>query len=101
MQDTQHSELERRIRKKVTRRARARLGLRWHALVFALVNLALFALNMMFTPLLPWFVWPLVGWGIALALHAFATLSGPSADEDAIEAQVQRELTRRATTVIR
>jgi hypothetical protein len=101
MEDTERRELERRIRAKATSKARAKVGLRWHALVFVLVNVLLYAINMMFTPLVPWFIWPLGGWGIALALHAFATVSGPRVDEDAIEAEVQRELARRTASASR
>jgi hypothetical protein len=101
MNDRERAELERQIRAKALSKARAKVGLRWHALVFALVNVLLYAINMMFTPLVPWFIWPLSGWGIALALHAFATVSGPRVDEDAIEAEVQRELARRTASASR
>jgi hypothetical protein len=95
MDDSERIELERRIRAKAVRRARGRLALRWHALVFVLVNALLYVVNMMTTPLLPWFLWPLCGWGVALALHAFAMVSGPRVDHDAIEAEIERELARR------
>jgi hypothetical protein len=101
MNDRERADLERQIRAKALSKARAKVGLRWHALVFALVNVLLYAINMMFTPLVPWFIWPLCGWGIALALHAFATVSGPSVDHDAIEAEVQRELARRTASASR
>jgi len=101
MDDKERRDLERRIRAKATSKARVKVGLRWHALVFVLVNVLLYTINMMFTPLVPWFIWPLGGWGIALALHAFATVSGPRIDEDAIEAEVQRELARRSSAASR
>ena len=95
MERTEQNELERKIRAKVLRKARARLGFRWHLAVFVLVNAALFALDMVFTPHVRWFLWPLGGWGVALGLHAFAVFQGPAIDEDALEAEVQRELARR------
>lgn len=98
MNDSDRRDLERRIRAKAVSKARAKLGLRWHALVFVLVNALLYVVNMMTTPLLPWFVWPLCGWGVALLLHAFATVSGPRMDADAIEEEVQRELARRTAS---
>ena len=101
MEDKERKDLERRIRAKAVGRARAKVGFRWHAMAFVLINVLLYAINMMFTPLLPWFMWPLAGWSIALAFHAFATFSGPAIDQDAIEAEVQRELSRRTTTIIR
>ena len=101
MNDSEQSDLVRRIRAKAQRKARAKVGLRWHALVFVLINTLLYVVNMMVTPLLPWFLWPLCGWGVALLLHAFATVSGPRVDHDAIEAEVQRELARRAAPASR
>jgi cytochrome c biogenesis protein CcdA len=94
MESNERSQMERDIRAKVVRRARARLGFRWHLTVFVLVNLALYALDMSFTPNVRWFLWPLGGWGIALGLHAFAVFQGPAIDEAALEAEVQRELSR-------
>jgi hypothetical protein len=46
-----------------------------HAVVFALVNLALFAIDMADSGP-TWFYWPLLGWGIGLAAHAFTTFRG-------------------------
>ena len=41
-----------------------------HLTVYVVVNLFLFALNMLTSPGSLWFYWPLLGWGIAVALHA-------------------------------
>lgn len=55
-------------------RSGSRTGFRTHATVFAAVNLLLFAIWLT-TWLLaggtsyPWFLWPLLGWGIGLAAH--------------------------------
>ena len=38
--------------------------------LFVLVNLFLFLLNITFTPDNLWFVWPLVGYGIGIIAHA-------------------------------
>jgi hypothetical protein len=54
------------------RRAGAKLGFYVHAGVFALVNLALYAVSERYTPSLMWNVWPLMGWGIGLAFHSLA-----------------------------
>ncbi|MDB4972260.1 MAG: uncharacterized protein JWN48_601 [Myxococcaceae bacterium] len=98
MEESERKELERRIRAKALSKARARLGFRWHLAVFTMVNVALFAINKAYTPDTQWFIWPLAGWGAALALHAFATFQGPAIDQDAIEAEVQRELARRSSS---
>jgi len=51
------------------RRAGAKLGFYVHAAIFAIVNLALYAINAELTPARAWHVWPLMGWGIGLAFH--------------------------------
>lgn len=60
-------------------RARRRVGMKmgWytHALVYVLVNLGLFALDRAGGG--PnWSTWPLLGWGIGLAVHGVVTLVG-------------------------
>ncbi len=39
-----------------------------------------------------WPVWPIMGWGIGLALHAWATFVG---ERPISEAEIQREIDRR------
>jgi hypothetical protein len=41
-----------------------------HLTVYVLVNLLLFTINMLTSPHSLWFFWPLLGWGIAVVLHA-------------------------------
>ena len=41
-----------------------------HLCVYVVVNLLLFFINMVVSPDRLWFLWPLMGWGIALVLHA-------------------------------
>ncbi len=87
--------IEQSIRRKATRRVYARVGMMWHAGIFAMVNVALSAIDRRYTPTVDWFVWPLAAWGVALALHAFATFSAAGMTEDMIQAQIQREKQRR------
>ena len=47
-----------------------------HLTVYVLVNLSLFLRNIISSPDNLWFYWPLMGWGIAIALHAFSVF-GP------------------------
>lgn len=59
--------------------AAARRRLRWlklfyaHAALFVVVNLVLLGINLLTTPSEPWFLYPVWGWGILLALHAGLT----------------------------
>lgn len=42
-----------------------------HFIVYLVINLLLFLINIIFSPNSLWFFWPLLGWGIAISLHAF------------------------------
>ena len=56
-------------------RARARVkaikGFYIHATIFVVVNIALFAINVLVGGVW-WFYWPLLGWGIGLGAHTLA-----------------------------
>jgi hypothetical protein len=56
-------------------RARTRVGalkgFYLHATAFVVVNIGLFAINVLAGGVW-WFYWPLMGWGIGLGLHALA-----------------------------
>ena len=49
-----------------------RRGFFSHALSYALVIGGLAALNLATSPHYPWFIWPLLGWGIGLVSHGMA-----------------------------
>ncbi len=52
-------------------RARRRLrGFGLHIAGYGIVMVVLVAINMLSNPENPWFVWPMVGWGGVLAIHA-------------------------------
>jgi hypothetical protein len=46
-----------------------------HLVVFAVINSGLAAINLIVSPDRLWFYWPLLGWGVWLVLHAFATFA--------------------------
>lgn len=65
-----------------------------HLTVYVIVNLGLFFINMMTSPETLWFIWPLMGWGIALVLHAFRVFvarPGSSWEEKKIAELMQEE----------
>ena len=47
-----------------------------HLIVYVVVNLILFSINMIVSPDNLWFFWPLIGWGIAIVLHALVVFGG-------------------------
>ena len=51
------------------RRAKAKYGFFVHAAVYAAVMLLLVVINLLTSPGVIWFIWPLMGWGLAVALH--------------------------------
>lgn len=53
-------------------RVAALRGFYIHLVVYLLVNLLLFLINILTSPASLWFFWPLAGWGIAIALHALS-----------------------------
>lgn len=57
------------------RRVRRKLGFFVHAFVYLAVNLGLFALNQ-FTGDTRWHQFPLLGWGLGLAIHGVVTFAG-------------------------
>jgi hypothetical protein len=63
-----HDSLEARARRRVGRK----IGFSTHAFVYLIVNLGLYALNQ-FTGDPRWHQWPLLGWGLGLAIHGIVT----------------------------
>jgi hypothetical protein len=51
-------------------RVRRIRGFYVHLGIYALVNSLLFLINIVTTPGVLWFYWPLFGWGLGVALHA-------------------------------
>src|SRR6218665_3880594 len=56
------------------RRAGAKLGWYIHATAFVVINLALFAISHHGFGSRHWTVFPLLGWGLGLALHGIAAI---------------------------
>ena len=80
----------------ILRRAKRRVGLKTgfmtHALVYVLVNLGLFGVNL-FSGGQRWHVFPLLGWGLGLAIHGvvtFIALRGDGYRERMLAAEVER-----------
>ena len=65
------------------KRAEDLQGLYTHLLVYGVVNLGLFVINLLTKGDGGswWFYWPLAGWGIGLALHVLVTFGGVFSDE--------------------
>jgi hypothetical protein len=77
------------------RRAEAKYGFFVHAAVYAGVMVFLVIINLVTSPGDIWFIWPLIGWGFAVALHGMRAfwLADKS---DIIDALTERELRQSA-----
>lgn len=62
------------------KRAVTKLGFYKHFLVYFAVMVLLIAINLITSPGYQWFIWPMLGWGLAVAIHAFKAFMGPSED---------------------
>ena len=79
---------------KAKARVEALRGFYIHLTVYVIVNLGLFFINMITSPETLWFIWPLMGWGIAIVLHAlrvFVDRPGSSWEEKKIAELMQEE----------
>ncbi len=75
------------------KRAGAKLGWYTHALVFTVVNLALFAMSHYGAGHRPWSMFPLLGWGLGLTLHGISVFvlgSGSSLRERMVQKERER-----------
>lgn len=79
-----------RIEKKVEER----LGFYTHLAAYVVINLFLIALNMVMTPEYYWFIWPLIGWGLAVILHGLSVFvfgGGSTLKQRMIDAETKKE----------
>lgn len=77
--------------KRARGRAKAKYGFMVHAVVYVVVMLLLVVINLLTSPGTIWFIWPLIGWGLAVALHGAQVFL--LADRNTIiDAMTEREL---------
>jgi hypothetical protein len=58
------------------RRVEEMKGFYLHFVSYLFVNAALVVINLLTSPEYLWFIWPLIGWGIGLIVHAFTVFGG-------------------------
>lgn len=78
------------------KRVQAIRGFYIHATVYVLVNAFLAILNYVTLPTVFWSIWPILGWGLGLAIHAitvfgFSGLWGPEWEERKIKELMQKK----------
>jgi len=78
---------------KARKRAEAKYEFFVHAGVYAAVMVLLVIINLVTSPQSIWFVWPLIGWGFAVALHGVKVFLLTDKN-GVIETLTERELRR-------
>ncbi|MEI7554771.1 2TM domain-containing protein [Candidatus Chlorohelix sp.] len=82
------------------RRVKAKIGFYWHLASYVIVNGMLIAIYLLTTMPVgglyyPWFVWPMLGWGIGLLFHflgvyVFASNNSPVVRQRMIEEELRK-----------
>lgn len=81
------------LRARARRRVGMKIGFGIHALVFVLVNAGLFAIDAAAGGAARWAHFPLLGWGLGLAIHGIVTAIGLQGDglrERLMQSEIQR-----------
>lgn len=84
---------EQKAYERVEKRVEEKLGFYTHLAVYILVNGLLIAINLMTSPETYWFIWPLIGWGIAVLFHGLRALvlgEGTTIRERMIDAEMKK-----------
>lgn len=87
-QDASQAFAARRIDQLARRRAKAKMAWFGHATAFTVVNLGLITLSLMTGG--TWAIYPLLGWGVGLAIHALSVWALPQGGQ-LMERIVERE----------
>lgn len=68
-----------------------------HLAIYVAVNVLLVVINLLTSPETLWFIWALLGWGIAIVVHAIQVFFLPS--ESSFKARmIEKELEKQSTT---
>ena len=81
------------VYEKAKERAEAKLGFYTHLGVYVAVNSLLTAINLITLGRYSWAMWPLMGWGLAVAIHALRTFIFPG-DSAIKEQMIEREMAK-------
>ena len=76
-------------------RAIVKYGFYKHLAIYVIVNVMLIAINLATAPESLWFIWPLLGWGVAVGLHALKVF-GPKPRDVIVDRLTERELQNEA-----
>ena len=77
-------------------RVEALRGFYVHFAIYLIVNAGLVVINLLTTPDELWFYWPLLGWGIGVAIHAFGVFAGGPFGADWEQRKIKQYMDRDA-----
>ncbi|HWK85285.1 MAG TPA: 2TM domain-containing protein [Caldimonas sp.] len=95
--NSKDADAERQLERRARRRVGMKIGFTIHALVYVLVNGGLYAINEV-TGGPRWMIFPLLGWGLGLAIHGivtFVSLQGEGWRDRMLESEKERLRRRR------
>jgi hypothetical protein len=74
------------------KRVQDRMGFVVHAVMYAAMNAGLIVIWSLTGSSYPWFMWPALGWGIAVLAHAVTLAIGPGSERErrSIDREVRR-----------
>ena len=73
--------------------AKAKVEFRIHLFTFIAVTGLLAIINLLTSPGYLWFIWPMLGWGIGIVVHAIRVYS-PSGESSLKERMIQSEMNK-------
>ena len=85
---------EERLRERAERRVKSQVDLRGHLLLYVLVNVFLMVIWWVTGAAFFWPVFPIVGWGIGVAMHAWDAYGPGTVSEDRVRREMDRMRTR-------
>ncbi|NCF69941.1 MAG: hypothetical protein GWP61_28685 [Chloroflexi bacterium] len=83
--------------KRAQDRVEAKLAFYKHLATYVAVNILLIIINLLATPETIWFIWPLLGWGIAIVIQAIRVFVFPT--ESSLKARmIEKEIEKQSKT---
>lgn len=84
--------MENELEEVAKKRVQARMGFVVHASMYVVMNAGMFVIWFLTGQGYPWFMWPLLGWGIGVLAHAVTLVIGPGStvERRAIDKELRR-----------
>ena len=84
--------MENELEELAKKRVQARMGFVVHLAMYLVMNAGLVVIWRLSGHGYPWFMWPMLGWGIGIVAHAITLAIGPGSTAE--RRAIDRELTR-------